>query len=89
MLQRTLLYSRLINSNGSMVGADDLEVYLRVQKGLQSGASDWLEFHRNFGTDKREGNRVTNLGTSDLDVRTQFRAWKHYMVDAPLAGESA
>ena len=88
MLQRTLLYSRLINSNGSMVGADDLEVYKRVQKGLQSGASDWVEFHRNFGADKQEGKRVTNLGTSDLDVRTQFRAWKHYMIGAPLSGEA-
>ena len=84
MLQRTLLYSRLINSNGSMVGADDLAIYLRVQQGLKSGGSDWTEFHRNFGSDIETGNRRTNVGTSDLDMRTQFRAWKHYMVGAPL-----
>ena len=88
MLQRTLLYSRLINSNGSMVGADDLAIYLRVQQGLQSAGSDWVEFHRNYGSDVIDGARRTNVGTSDLDVRTQFRAWKHYMVDAPLTGES-
>jgi phenylpropionate dioxygenase-like ring-hydroxylating dioxygenase large terminal subunit len=87
MLQRTLLYSRLINSNGSMVGADDLAVYLRVQQGLRSGGSDWVEFHRNYGNDVKIGTRRTNVGTSDLDVRTQFRAWKHYMADAPLSGE--
>ncbi len=86
MLQRTLLYSRLINSNGSMVGADDLAVYLRVQQGLRSSASDWVEFHRNHGSDVEENGRRTNLGTSDLDMRTQFRAWKYYMLGAPLSG---
>ncbi|MDG1906643.1 MAG: aromatic ring-hydroxylating dioxygenase subunit alpha [Arenicella sp.] len=84
MLRRTLLYSRLINSNGSMVGADDLAVYLRAQQGMLSSASDWVEFHRNFGSDKQLDDRRTNVGTSDLDVRTQFRAWKHYMVGATL-----
>ena len=84
MLQRTLLYSRLINSNGSMVGADDLAVYLRVQQGLKSNGSEWVEFHRNFGTDQELGDRRTNVGTSDLDMRTQFRAWKHYMLGAEL-----
>jgi len=84
MLQRTLLYSRLINSNGSMVGADDLAVYLRVQQGLRSSGSDWVEFHRNHGRDEDLGDRLSNVGTSDLDVRTQFRAWKHYMVGAAL-----
>jgi len=86
MLHRTLLYSRLINSNGSMVGADDLAVYLRVQQGLVSSGSDWVEFHRNLGKDIESNGRTSNVGTSDLDVRTQFRAWKHYMLDAPLAG---
>ena len=36
MLQRTLLYSLLINSAASMVGPDDLEAYMRIQAGLQS-----------------------------------------------------
>jgi hypothetical protein len=76
----------LINCNGSMVGADDLAVYTRVQQGLLSEASDWVEFHRNFGSDQELGDRRTNVGTSDLDMRTQFRAWKHYMAGAPLAG---
>ena len=79
MLQRTLLYSRLINSNGSMVGSDDLAVYKRIQQGLESAASEWVEFHRDFGSDKIKGDRVFNVGTSDIDMRTQFRAWKLYM----------
>ena len=80
MLQRTLLYSRLINSNGSMVGPDDLTAYFRVQQGLQSSGSDWVEMHRNFGSDEDHGDRLTNVGTSDLDMRTQYAAWRRYMV---------
>ena len=85
MLRKTLLYSRLINSNGSMVGADDLAVYLRVQQGLISEGSDWVEFHRNYGTDQLLQDRIVNVGTSDLDMRTQFRAWQHYMTGKPLS----
>ena len=80
MLQRTLLYSRLINSVGSMVGPDDLESYMRMQQGLQSPASEWVEMYREFGRDKDMGDRIVGTGTSDLDMRTQYRAWRHYML---------
>ena len=79
MLQRTLLYSRLINSSMGMVGPDDLEVYRRAQTGLASSASDWVEFHRQYGKDQVLADRVVGGGTSDLDMRTQYRAWKAYM----------
>ncbi len=80
MLQRTLLYSRLINSSASMVGPDDLEVYRRVQEGLASDATEWVEFHRQYGRDKSLEDRVVSGGTSDLDMRTQYKAWKEYML---------
>ncbi|MFK8021143.1 MAG: aromatic ring-hydroxylating dioxygenase subunit alpha [Pseudomonadales bacterium] len=80
MLQRTLLYSRLINSVGSMVGPDDLEVYRRMQEGLESGATEWVEMHRQFGRDVEHADCVTGGGTSDLDVRTQYAAWREYML---------
>ena len=80
MLQRTLLYSRLINSSASMVGPDDLEVYRRLQEGLASNSSQWVEMHRQFGRDQQLEDRVTGGGTSDLDVRTQYKAWRHYML---------
>ena len=82
MLKRTLLYSRLINSNGSMVGPDDLTAYFRMQEGLESPASDWIEMHRNFGRDEVQEDRVVGKGTSDLDVRTQYAAWRAYMTEA-------
>lgn len=79
MLQRTLLYSRLINSSASMVGPDDLEVYRRAQEGLESTGNEWVEFHRQYGKDRQLEDRVVGGGTSDLDMRTQYRAWKAYM----------
>jgi phenylpropionate dioxygenase-like ring-hydroxylating dioxygenase large terminal subunit len=80
LLRRTILYSRLINSNGSMVGPDDLTAYRRMQQGLLSPASDWVDVHRNYGSDKDLGDRWTNTGTSDLDVRSEYRAWREYML---------
>ena len=82
MLKRTLLYSRLINSNGSMVGPDDLTAYFRMQQGLESDATQWIEMHRNFGGDEAQDDRTVGKGTSDLDVRTQYSAWREYMTAA-------
>ena len=79
MLQRTLLYSRLINSAMGMVGPDDLEVYRRTQEGLASPSNDWVEFHRQYGKDQVLEDRIVGGGTSDLDMRTQYGAWKAYM----------
>jgi hypothetical protein len=82
ILQRTLLYSRLINSSASMVGPDDLEAYMRIQSGLESNGDDWVDMARQFGRDKDQGDRTVGGGTSDLDVRTQYKAWRNYMTDA-------
>ncbi|MFK7730351.1 MAG: Rieske 2Fe-2S domain-containing protein [Pseudomonadales bacterium] len=81
MLQRTLLYSRLINSVASMVGPDDLECYRRVQEGLESDATQWVEMHRQFGLDEDLGDRTFGGGTSDLDMRTEYAAWRDYMLE--------
>ena len=39
LLERTLMYNRLINAPTSVVGHDDLEVYERAQQGLVSNAN--------------------------------------------------
>jgi phenylpropionate dioxygenase-like ring-hydroxylating dioxygenase large terminal subunit len=89
MLQRTLLYSRLINSSASMVGPDDLEAYMRIQEGLQSPGSDWVEMYRQFGRDEKLEDRTVGGGTSDLDMRTQYGAWRNYMTEAYGTGGKA
>ena len=42
LLERTLMYNRLINAPTSVVGHDDLEVYERAQEGLQVDANQWV-----------------------------------------------
>jgi len=89
MLQRTLLYSRLINSSASMVGPDDLEAYMRIQAGSADPSNDWIEMYRQFGRDKDLEDRTIGGGTSDLDMRTQYSAWRSYMTGAYRQGEAA
>ncbi|HYF21510.1 MAG TPA: aromatic ring-hydroxylating dioxygenase subunit alpha [Ramlibacter sp.] len=79
LLQRTTMYSRLINSPFSVVGHDDLHAYRGIQQGLHASGNDWISLHRNF--DEAEiglKDRVAN-GTSEISMRNQYRAWSKYM----------
>ncbi len=82
MLKRTLRYSRLINSPASMVGPDDLNCYVRIQKSAESGAINWIDMHRHYGRDTQEGERTLAVGTSDLALRNQYTAWLDYMTNS-------
>ena len=82
MFERTILYSRLINSSAGMVGPDDLDCYNRMQEALQSSASDWVDMQRYFGKDEVSDARRTGTGTSDLTFRNQYAAWLQFMTQA-------
>ena len=83
MLKRTLLYSQLINSNGSMVGPDDWDCYTRMQEGLVSNGKVWVDGRRGLGREEElGGGRRRSFGTSDLTFRNQYRAWLGYMTTA-------
>ncbi|MEM9288813.1 MAG: Rieske 2Fe-2S domain-containing protein [Pseudomonadota bacterium] len=81
LLDRTLLYSRLINAPGSMVGPDDLDCYYRMQRGLMSDLNDWVDFSRFAHDDQDAGHKKTGVGTSDLVFRNQYQAWLGYMTE--------
>lgn len=83
LLARTLLYSRLINAPGSMVGPDDLDCYHRMQRGLQSDLSDWVDFSRFAESDEVRDGKSVGVGTSDLVFRNQYKAWLDYMTEGP------
>jgi phenylpropionate dioxygenase-like ring-hydroxylating dioxygenase large terminal subunit len=81
--RRALWYYNLVNSPATMVNADDLENWNRIQRGLKSEAPEWLSFHRNYGQDLAEGDVVqTKEGLSEAPLRNQFRAWSRYMAAA-------
>ena len=46
LLERTLMYNRLINAPTSVVGHDDLEMYERAQEGLHVDANQWVNLQR-------------------------------------------
>lgn len=79
LLERTLMYNRLINAPTSVVGHDDLEMYERAQEGLHVDANRWVNLQRLY--DPQEGadtTAVTN-GTNEWQMRNQFRAWAKFM----------
>ena len=79
LLQRTTTYSRLINSPFSVVGHDDLQAYRGIQAGLHAGGNPWISLHRNFDPAEIGAPDVTAVGTSEISMRNQYRAWARYM----------
>ncbi|MFZ5526393.1 MAG: aromatic ring-hydroxylating dioxygenase subunit alpha [Pseudomonadota bacterium] len=81
VFDRALTYANLINSPSSNVMPDDVEVYRRCQEGNQTKGGDWVSLHRYAGTDKPlEDGMVSVNGTSELPMRNQFAAWRHFML---------
>lgn len=79
LLQRTLTYSRLINSPMSVVGHDDLHAYRAIQEGLAANGNDWVSLHRDYRPEETGAKDLTVNGTSEISMRNQFRAWARYM----------
>ncbi len=79
LLERTLMYNRLINAPTSVVGHDDHEVYERSQHGLHSRGRSWVNVARLYEADEpQRENEVVN-GTSEWQMRNQYQAWARYM----------
>jgi hypothetical protein len=79
LLQRTTTYSRLINSPFSVVGHVDLHAYRGIQEGLHAGGNPWISLHRNYDCAELGQADVTAIGTSEISMRNQYRAWARYM----------
>lgn len=89
LLQRTLMYSRLINAPTSVVGHDDLLCYRAIQEGLAADGNEWVSLHRNFSADERQSIAGVYTGTSEVSMRGQFRAWARFMAGAAAQGGAA
>jgi phenylpropionate dioxygenase-like ring-hydroxylating dioxygenase large terminal subunit len=81
MFRDTVAFANVVNGTASWVLTDDLEVYERLQRGLSSGAVDWIYIGRGHGgdVDEADGTRRGNTGTSEVFIRSQMRAWLDYM----------
>jgi len=79
LLARTCMYNRLINSPFSVVGHDDLQAYRGMQAGLHASGNEWVSLHRNFDPAELGCKELTSIGTSEVSMRNQFRAWAKYL----------
>ncbi len=79
LLERTVMYNRLINSPMSVVGHDDLHCYRSAQEGLAAQGREWVNLHRNFNASEADAAELTCNGTSEISMRNQFRAWREFM----------
>lgn len=78
---------RLLNvthSAASFVQTDDVESFVRAQKGLRSLATDWVDISRGLGDEEpdREQNAIRGAAVQELSVRAQYKAWLGYMREA-------
>jgi 2-chlorobenzoate 1,2-dioxygenase len=89
VFDRALVYANLINSPSSNVMPDDVELYRRCQEGNGTRGGDWVSQHRYLGTDKSmpDGGAVSINGTSELPMRNQMAAWRHYMLGDDVSPE--
>jgi benzoate/toluate 1,2-dioxygenase subunit alpha len=85
LLERTLMYNRLINAPTSVVGHDDLEMYERAQQGLHSRGTQWVNMARLFDASEHGQTTATTNGTSEWQMRNQMRAWSRFMLPPPKA----
>ena len=88
LLERTLMYNRLINAPTSVVGHDDLEMYERAQAGLHSRGSQWVNVARLYDPAEHGQTNVVTNGTNEMQMRSQMRAWVKFMV-ASMQEEAA
>ena len=86
--QRALGYYYLVNSPSTMVNADDLFNWWKVQNGLESDGGDWVSFHRNAGTDLTVGNILKSKpgSMSEMPLRHMMQVWRDYMTAADEGG---
>ena len=86
--QRSLAYYYLVNSPSTLVNADDLFNWWKIQAGFQSTASDWASFHRNAGQDIDKDGVLHSPpdSMSELPLRSMAQVWKRLMT-ANGAGE--
>ncbi len=83
MFRASIAFANIVNGAGSCVLTDDLEVYERMQTGVNTDV-DWLDYARGLGRDRptgADGFEHGASGTSEIHLRRQMETWRAYMTD--------
>jgi phenylpropionate dioxygenase-like ring-hydroxylating dioxygenase large terminal subunit len=81
MFRNTIAFANIVNGTGSLVLTDDLEIYNRIDLGLSSEGTEWLQIGRGYQSDqpdRYDGRRGVN-STSEVYIRNMLEAWLCYM----------
>ena len=90
MFRNTISFANIVNGTGSLVLTDDLEIYNRIDMGLSSEGTEWLQVGRGYQSDvpdAHDGRRGIN-STSEVYIRNMLDAWLGYMNQAPHRHEA-
>ncbi len=79
MFHSQIRFLNLTHSAGSLIQTDDMEMFRRVQAGLSTSGADWVVLGRGLSAERPEADGHRAPGTSELSMRAQYVAWKHYM----------
>ncbi|MFP6713468.1 MAG: Rieske 2Fe-2S domain-containing protein [Rhodospirillales bacterium] len=79
IFHRAVRFLGTLVSPASMIFSDDLEIFGRVQAGLEKGSLDKLDSRRGIETDQKNGEALQSTTSSELPLRTQAKAWRHWM----------
>ncbi len=84
LFRNSIRYLTTVNSPGSIILPDDIEVFEQAQRNLMQGGSEWSVFPNGLGAEEEhdEGGRWKGLrgnGLSELTQRNQLRAWRKWM----------
>jgi phenylpropionate dioxygenase-like ring-hydroxylating dioxygenase large terminal subunit len=90
MFRNTIAFANIVNGTGSLVLTDDLEIYNRIDMGLSSEGTEWLQVGRGYHSDVPDthgGRRGVN-STSEVYIRNMLDAWLGYMNQSPRRSEA-
>jgi phenylpropionate dioxygenase-like ring-hydroxylating dioxygenase large terminal subunit len=83
MHRRNIGFANTVHSPSSIVKADDLEAYVRVQRGVGSEGGEWVSLHRGAGGARPGSEGAISNALSEAYIRNQYRAWLGYMAGPP------
>ena len=83
MFRNTISFANVVNGTGSLVLTDDLEIYNRIDIGLSSEGTEWLQIGRGYHSDVPDahGGRRGKNSTSEVYIRNMLDAWLAYMTN--------
>jgi len=91
MFRNTIAFANIVNGTGSLVLTDDLEIYNRIDLGISSEGTEWLQIGRGYSSDMPDahGGRKGINSTSEVYIRNMFDAWLGYMNPSPAEAARA